>query len=75
MSENRRKGYRGGSVTCEISEHLNDLKVFDDNSCYPVVVIPNAFIDEFISALQKHMSSEGDGQTFTIDFETGELML
>lgn len=59
-------------ITCQINEHSNHLGIFVGRSGYPDVVIPNSFIDEFIGLLQEHMSSEGDGETFTIDFEKGE---
>ena len=55
-------------ITCQISELSNSLGIFTEDCIFPSVVIPNDFIDEFISALQEHMSSEGDGETFTIDF-------
>lgn len=49
-------------VICEITEKHNNLKMSQDEN---VIVVPNDRIDEFISALQRHCSSEGDSESFT----------
>jgi len=37
------------------------------------IIVPNDRIDEFIEALKEHAASTGDGASFTLDFETGEV--
>jgi len=54
------------------SEPDGRLYITDGMGGARVVLRPNA-VDAFIAALQKHVSSEGDGLRFSIDSRTGEV--
>ena len=58
-------------IRCWLSERRNTLMLANGN--LNTVVVPNDRIDEFIGALKKHAASTGDGCSFTLDFETGEV--
>lgn len=60
-------------IKCHVTDSHNTL--FMRNGHVNVVVVPNDLIDVFIQALGQHLSSNGDGQSFTLDFETGEVRL
>lgn len=59
-------------ITCEITENHNNLQLGQNKK---VVVVPNGWVDEFISALQRHCSSEGDGQSFTLGVVDGHVVV
>lgn len=60
-------------ITCKITEDHNNLHLVGQDG--NVIIIPNGWIDEFVSALQCHCSSEGDGQSFTLGTVDGRVVV
>jgi len=58
-------------IRCQLGEIYNTLMMSD--GYLNEIIVPNDRIDEFIEALKEHAASTGDGASFTLDFETGEV--
>lgn len=58
-------------IKCWLDEEHNTLHMANGN--LNVVVVPNDHIDTFIDALSVCLSSVGSGNSFTLDFRTGEV--
>ncbi len=59
-------------IICHITDNAFNNLIIERGT--DAIAIPNDRIDEFIELLQKHSSSEGDGDTFIIESRRGQSM-